>query len=324
LTNISSINKTVFIGTPDFSVPTLLKLSETNYKPLLVITQPDKPQGRKLKLVPTPVKQTAEQLGIKVIQPEKIKEEDVIRKLIEINPDVIITVAYGGFLTKKILDLPSFGCLNIHPSLLPKYRGATPINHALFEGEKETGVTITKMTLKMDSGPILQQKIVTIEKEDNYSSLSAKLAEIGADELIDVLQKLEKHEIIAIPQNDEEATYCYKLQKDDLYLDWNEKATDIHNKIRGLAEEPGAMTTFRGNKMKILATKILQERADLLPGKVSAILKNEGIVVCCRDQKILLTKVQPAGKRIMSGFEYHIGARIEIGENFVSGIRDRS
>ncbi len=319
MTHTSPINKVIFIGTPDFAVPTLKKLSETKYRPLLVITQPDKPQGRKLKLVAPPVKKKARELGIDVIQPENIRQDDVFFRLRDIEPDVIITAAYGGFLNKRILRLPQYGCLNIHPSLLPKYRGATPVNHALFQGEKETGITITRMTMKMDSGPILRQKTVPIDEKDNYSSLSARLAFLGAVEMIEVLKSLEKNTVYPVAQNGEEATYCYKLKKEDLLLNWNDSAENIHNRVRGLADEPGAVTTFRGKKIKILETERLEETAEQTPGNISSIRKNKGIVVCCNDKRILLTKVQPSGKRIMTAYQFSIGARIKNEECFVSG-----
>lgn len=322
MTHISPITKLIFIGTPDFAVPTLKKLSETRFRPLLVITQPDRPQGRKLHLYPPPVKIMAEKSGIEVLQPDNIKEEGVIERLSDIQPDVIITVAYGGFLTKKILRIPKHGCLNLHPSLLPKYRGATPINQALFDGERVTGVSITKMVLKMDAGPILQQRTVPVREEDNYTTLAEKLSIIGADEILEVLEKLENGQISPTFQDEDKATYCYKLKKEDLILSWQDTSQNIHNQVRGLSEEPGAITTFRDKKIKILETKMLSEEADQPAGTVSSVRKNEGIVVCCRDKQILLTKVQPAGKRVMTAYEYSIGARIDIGENFTSGFSD--
>ena len=324
MTGISTISKIVFVGTPDFAVPTLLKLSKSKYRPLLIITQPDRPQGRKLKIIPPPVKKSGEELGIEVMQPEQINDEDLFQRLTKLAPDIIITAAFGGFLRKRLLQLPRLGCLNLHPSLLPKYRGATPINYALFNGDRETGVTIYQMTRKMDSGPLLSQQKMIIEEKDNYIILSQKLAEQGAEEMLEVLQNLEKGQIISQPQNDEKATYCYKLTKEDLYLDWKEPARKIHNRVRGLADEPGAVTIFRNIQIKVLETEILQEEPDRKAGEVSAVLKNGGIVVCSSDRKILLTRVQSAGKRIMSGYEYHLGARIEIGESFSSGICDRS
>lgn len=320
--HFSPIRKILFIGTPEFAVPSLEKLATSDYKPLLVITQPAKPQGRKLLPSPFPIKLAAQKLGIEVIEPESIRDDFVISKLEELEPDIIITVAYGGFLNKKILRLPEFGCLNVHPSLLPKYRGATPINHALFNGEKETGVTITKMTLKMDSGPILQQKRLTIEERDNYTTLSEKLAVIGAEQLINVIEQLENGQINPLEQENDQATYCYKLQKEDLIIHWSQEAVEVHNRVRGLAMEPGAVSFFRGKRIKILETEILEEESNTSPGTVTDIIKNRGIAVCCKGSRILLTKVQPAGKRIMTAYEYSIGARIERGEIFNSGISD--
>jgi len=320
LTIISPIIRTIFIGTPDFAVPALQKLTDTRFRPELIITQPARPQGRRLKIVPSPVKQAAESSGFTVIEPESIKDPEVFKRLERLEPDIIITVAYGGFLPENILSLPPHGCINIHPSLLPEYRGATPINHALFDGKRYTGLTIAKMVTRMDSGPVLLQKEVPVRDEDNYTSLSERLANIGAELLIETLTKLERGEIKEEKQNESDATYCYKLKKEDMLLNWNTRAIDIHNRVRGLALEPGAITFFRGRRIKVMETELLDEPKNREPGVISDVIKKRGIVVSTRDKRIILTRVQPAGKRIMTAFEFNLGARIETGECFNSGI----
>lgn len=319
MTITTQIKRVIFFGTPEFAVPSLQKLAKTRFKPVLVVTQPDKEQGRRLKIIPPPIKVVAEENGIETIQPESLKGDVILGLLSQYDPDIIITVAYGGILPKKILSLPRLGCINLHPSMLPKYRGATPMNQALFEGDTETGVTVFQMEANMDSGPILLQKEFLIEEHDNYTTLSDRLSNEGGELLLDALTLLEKGKITPIEQDHSKATYCYKLKKEDMIIDWSEKAKKTLGLIRGLSIQPGAMTYFRDGMIKILEAELIDRETNEQPGTIVHIEKNKegGIVVACGDKLLRIKKLQPAGKKIMGAFEYNLGARIKEGEKFI-------
>ncbi|MDP8202243.1 MAG: methionyl-tRNA formyltransferase [Candidatus Tenebribacter burtonii] len=312
------IEKIVFMGTPDFAVPTLKALADTGFKPLLCITQPDRPKGRNRKPQATPVKIAAEQLNIPVIQPEDVNSPGMINKLTDISPDIIITVAYGGYLKREIRKLPAFGCINLHPSLLPKYRGSAPINYALFNGDKNTGNTIFRIAAKMDAGPVISQNKIEIAESDCYTLLYKKLSESGAQDVVNVLQKIEQNEIIFQEQDHTKATFSHKLLKDDLLINWNNPAGNIRNKVRGLAEVPGITASFREKRIKIIEVKILDNLSKEHPGSILDISKN-GIIVNTADKNMLIKKVQPAGKNIMTAHAFSLGARIETGEKIEDG-----
>ncbi len=302
------------MGTPTFAVPILDSLIKNEYKPVLVVTQPDRPQKRSSKVVPPPVKVLAEQYGIPVLQPEKIN--DLYDSLAVLMPDIIITAAYGGFLGKKLLTLPHYGCVNIHPSLLPKYRGASPINAALLNGDSLTGVTIFRMNKQMDRGDILYQTELQIAEDDNHTSLSKKLANKAANDLLVLLDKLQNGEIKEKKQDDSNATYCCKIQKDDTQINWNSKGIDIVNHIRAFSYDIGAVTNFRDKKIKIMNARLLQDKSEYPAGRIVGVVKKEGIVVSTLDYNIILTELQPAGKKIMPAYDFHLGAKFEKGESF--------
>ena len=312
------IEKIVFMGTPDFAVPTLNALAKTRFKPQLCITQPDRPKGRKRKLQPTPVKSAAQKLEIPVIQPEDVNSLETINELLEIAPDIIVTVAYGGYINKYLRLLPNFGCINLHPSLLPKYRGSAPINYTLFNGEQITGNTIFKIVAKMDAGPVIFQSNVEIAENDCYTSLYTKLSLSGAEEIIKVLQNIEKNGLITEIQDHKKTTFSYKLLKDDLLINWNNSAENIRNRVRGLAEIPGITASFREKRIKIIEVEILDLASKDVPGTILDVSK-KGIIVTTADKNILLTKVQPAGKNIMTSHAFSLGARIETEEKFSNG-----
>lgn len=319
ITYIMQIKNVIFLGTPQFAIPALELLAKTRFKPVLCITQPDKPKGRKQKLQPPEVKIKADELRIPILQPEDVNAPDVLEKLKKLQPDIIITAAYGGYLKKTIRHLPHFGCINLHPSLLPKYRGSAPINFALFNGDKITGNTIFKIVAKMDAGPILSQKEMKIEDSDNYTALYEKLSKSGAEDILQVLEKLEKNEIGFIPQNNEKATFSHKLNREHFLIDWKKPVAEIHNKVRGLAEIPGAVAAFRHGRIKIIETEILPETSNQKPGMILDVIKNVGFVVCTSDNNILIKRVQPSGKKIMTAHAFSLGARIENGEAFQNG-----
>ncbi|OFZ67829.1 MAG: methionyl-tRNA formyltransferase, partial [Bdellovibrionales bacterium RIFOXYB2_FULL_36_6] len=228
----------IFMGTPDFAVPTLEGLINSNHKIIAVFTQPDRPKGRGREVVPSPVKVKADANNIPVLQPEKVKEPDFIKKISEYNPDCIVVVAFGQILPKDILNLPRYGCINLHASLLPKYRGAAPINWALIKGETKTGVTSMFMEEGMDTGDILIQREIEIKEDDNAGTLHDKLSQIGNNVILETLDKLERGIIKRIKQDSSVATYASKIKKEDCIIDWNAGAEDIVNKIRGLTPLP--------------------------------------------------------------------------------------
>ena len=312
------IEKIVFLGTPDFAVPTIKALAGTRFKPQLCITQPDRPKGRKRKLQPTPVKLAAKLLGIPVIQPEDVNSLETINKILEIAPDIIITAAYGGYLNKYLRLIPTFGCINLHPSLLPKYRGSAPINYALFKGDKFTGNTIFKIVAKMDAGPIISQNKIEITEDDCYTSLYKKLSESGAKDIIQALKDIEQNGLITQKQDHTKATFSQKLLKDDFLINWNNTAEDIRNRVRGLAEIPGITASFREKRIKIIEVEILEIFSKETQGNIIDVSKN-GIIVATANKNIMLKKLQPAGKNIMTSHAFSLGARIKTGEKFENG-----
>lgn len=306
----------IFMGTPKFAVPSLKYLVAKDYKPVLCITQPDKPKGRKKKLLPTEVKIEAQKYEIPILQPENINDEKVIDEITKYKPELIVTVAYGGYIGKKLRKLPKFGIINLHPSLLPKYRGSSPINYALFNGDEKTGNTIFKIVSKMDAGPIIYQSKLEIEKDDNYTTLSDKLAELGAKDIIKVIKMFEEGKAIFTKQDEDLASYTKKIEKDDLTLSWNQPAKIINNKVRGLSEKPAVFTLYKGKQLKIIETAVLDTQSKKIPGTVIKIEKNKGIVVATQNFDILIKKVQPSGKKIMDAYAFYLGARIMPDEIF--------
>lgn len=301
----------VFMGTPEFAVPSLKALANSEFCPRLVVTQPDKPKGRKKKLAPPIIKTVADELNIKCIQPEDINTQ--IEQLG--NPDVIVVVAYGAYLKKAIRTLPKYGCINLHPSLLPKFRGAAPLNFSLFAGEKYTGNTIFKIVAKMDAGPILFQSKFALDNSYNLTKLSNKLANEGALQLIEVLTQFKNDSFEYTKQNHNLATFTSKITTEMMQIDFNKPAFEVNNLIRGLSETPGAYTYFKEKKLKIIEAEVLETKSNKLAGTYISHNKN-GIVVAGFDFDILLKKVQPAGKKIMDAGAFANGARLEAGDKF--------
>ncbi len=277
--------KIIFFGTPDFGVIILEELIKNNYNPVLVITAPDKPVGRKHVLTPPPVKKIAEKYNVIVTQPEKIKE--VAIEIKNLNPDLIICAAYGQIIPKEILEIPKHGCLNIHPSLLPKYRGASPIQTVILNGDKETGVTIILMDEKMDHGLIIAQTKYKIPDDINYKELDSALAKQGAHLLVKILPKWINGEIEAKAQDESNATYTKVLKKEDGKIEWKKSAEEIERQIRAFCPWPGTFA-FIKHKNKILRVKILEA----------------GI---SKEKKLIIKKLQPEGKKIMTLEEFKKG-----------------
>jgi methionyl-tRNA formyltransferase len=329
--------KIVFFGTPQFAVPTLEKLlNHSEFEVLAVVTQPDKRRERGNKLTPSPVKAIATAHNLAVWQPERVKKDtETLTKLKQSDADVFVVVAYGQILSSKILNMPKLGCINVHGSILPKYRGAAPIQWCLYNGESETGITTMLMDVGMDTGPMLQIATTPIKLLDNAQDLAERLAVMGGDLLVETLLKLERKEIQPIPQDNLAATYAPLIQKQDYGLDWSKSAIQLHNQIRGFY--PSCTATFRENPLKITASaplasvgdrdlpiELLHKLPDLSnisdrPGEVVSIVKGIGAIVQTGEGLLLLREVQLAGKRPQSGWDFVNGTRLSVGEVFGAG-----
>ena len=306
--------KIIFMGTPDFAVGTLRSLAEAGHEITLVVSQPDKPKGRGHAMVPTPVKAVAEELGIPVFQPVKIREaKDVLEKT---EADVCVVAAFGQIIPASILHMKKYGCINVHASLLPKYRGAAPIQWAVIEGEKESGVTIMQMDAGIDTGDILTQSEVVIEDTDTDLSLEEKLSKVGAELIVKTLQKLEAGTLTATKQDDSKSCYAKLLTKAMGQIDWNQSALSIDRQVRGLYSWPGAYTSCKGKMLKIWQAKPVEEEgiaAYSMPGSIAKVTKNE-IFVQTGDGVLCLQEVQLEGKKRMKVHDFLLGCKVEEGE----------
>ncbi|MFC4557062.1 methionyl-tRNA formyltransferase [Virgibacillus kekensis] len=301
------MKRIVFMGTPDFSVPVLQKLTKTEYEVVLVVTQPDRPKGRKKVITPPPVKVEAEKQGIPVFQPEKLRDE--YQKILAYEPDLIVTAAYGQLLPNALLEAPQFGCINVHASLLPELRGGAPIHYAIMQGKKETGITIMYMVEKLDAGDILTQRNVAISDDDHVGTLHDKLSEAGAELLTDTLPALFSRNITPVKQDDSKATFASNIKREQERIDWNNSNEAVYNHIRGLNPWPVAFTTYEGKNMKIWWAEIENSTYKGAPGEIVKIVNNEAFIAVCGDQKGLrVTEIQPAGKKRMTVKEYLQGA----------------
>ncbi len=304
--------RTVFFGTSPFAVPTLEKLFEdTDIELVAVITQPDRPAGRGKKLTPPPVKKRALELGLddKIFQPERIRNEEFYNFFRSLNPDVAVVVAYGKLIPKEVFDFPKYKTLNLHASLLPKYRGAAPIHRAIMAGERETGNSVMLIDEGLDSGPVLAFDREPILEEDNVITLSERLATKGADLLLKTLKRWVSGEIEPIPQRDEEATYAPPILKGEYRICWKAEAESVRDRIRALY--PNAYTTFNGKRIKILSAKVTDIKSDLPPGSVYP-FNRDGLYVVCGDQKVLKVEelINPKGKKV-KGEDFVRGYRVE-------------
>jgi methionyl-tRNA formyltransferase len=309
--------KVLFMGTSNFAVPILHQLMKSGRKIVGVVTQPDKPKGRGMKIGPSPVKEAAIELGLPVFQPSETSQETFIKLVKELFPDIIILSAFGQILPKEILEIPKYNCINVHPSLLPKYRGPAPIQWAIINGEKETGVSIFILNERLDAGDIIAQKKVEIKEEDNAETLSIKLSHIGAKLVDEIIDEIKYGNIIRIPQDDKEATYAPSLEKEDGLVDWELPAKKIHNLVRGLYSWPGTYTFLEDKMIKICETAVYEEDSyEMGPkkcGKILTRIKNQGWLVSTGQGKIIIKKIQPEGKKVMSVDEFCCGHHVEIG-----------
>jgi methionyl-tRNA formyltransferase len=320
--------KIVFMGTPAFAVPCLDMLVKEGYEVAAVVTQPDKPKGRGNKLSTLPIKEYALNQGIEVLQPEKIRTAEFEAKIKDINPDLLVTVAYGKILPKTLLDIPDLGCINVHGSILPKYRGAAPIHWAIINGEKETGITTMYTDIGTDTGDMLLKKFVAITDKMTVGELHDQLSIIGAEVLKDTLIQLQNGNLKRTPQDNTEATYAPMIKKDTGLIGWNKASVDIHNLVRGTNPSPGAYTFYKGERMRIWATEVLNgfqsetkpgcmassaaERNDQ-PGCIMKVDK-DGLIISTIDGSIKITEIQFDSSKRMSVEEYIRGHRIDEGE----------
>jgi len=287
----------VFAGTPDFAVPTLQALLDSSNQVCAVYTQPDRPSGRGRKLTASPVKELANRHGIPVYQPENFKQAVDIEQLRVLNADLMVVVAYGLILPQTVLDIPHHGCINVHGSLLPRWRGAAPIHRALMAGDSKTGITIMKVVKKLDAGDMLYKDECPISANDTSSSLHDKLAQMGASGLVNVVAQIEQGSVVAEPQDETLVTYAHKLEKSESTLDWKQSAQQLDRQIRGLNAWPVAQTLFRGEVLRVWLSTVVDRRCDLEPGTIDC--SEHALDVATGDGVLRLLEVQlPGGKRI--------------------------
>jgi methionyl-tRNA formyltransferase len=306
--------KIVFMGTPDFSATVLKTLCESENKPIAVVTRADKPAGRGMELKPSAVKRYAIENEIPVYQPDKLSDEGFLNTLKDLAPDIIIVVAYGRILPKTVLDMPRYGCINAHASLLPKYRGAAPMQRAIMDGESETGVTIMKMDVGLDTGDMILTVKTPITDTDNLETIHDKLAEMSGHALLDAIKQLESGTATFTKQDDKKATYAEKILKNDEIIDFSLPANLISCKIRALTPFPYAYCTFNDKMLKIIEASV--ESCDVSDKTVGEILsvKNGQIKVACGKDVLVITRVFPESKRRMSALDFINGSKIKVGD----------
>ena len=303
----------VFMGTPEFAVPSLMALVKAGYDICGVFTQPDKPKNRGMRLQASPVKEYALSVGLPVFQPAKMRDGEALAILRELKPDLISVAAYGKILPVDILELPPLGCVNVHSSLLPKYRGAAPINWAILSGENETGVTIQRMAEGVDTGDILAQADTPIDINENAAQLLTRLAQMGAGLLVETVRKLETGLVEATPQDESRASYAPMLSKELSPLDWSKTARQLHDQVRGLYPWPSAAAVLDGIRCKIIRTSLLEEGTNQPPGTVVQADK-KGLRAACGDGRVLeILELQPDGKKAMSAAAFLMGHPIQTG-----------
>ena len=316
----------VFMGTPDFAVGALEAILQAGHQVAAVVTQPDKPKGRGKEIQVTPVKACAMAHGIPVFQPVKVKEKEAVETLRGYNADIFVVAAFGQLLSEEILSMPEYGCVNIHASLLPKYRGAGPIQWAIINGEEKTGVTIMQMDKGLDTGDMLLKEEVVIDPKETGDSLHDKLASVGAGLIVEALAKLERGELVPEKQNEEDTCYATRLQKSMGRIDWQQSAGKLDCLIRGLISWPGAYTVLRGKNLKIWEIEAVERPRNVpedsavhsdpdavLPGTVVAVTR-EAFYVKTGEGILKILAVQPEGKKRMPVKEFLLGYQVKVGE----------
>lgn len=305
----------VFMGTPDFAVGSLQALCESGkHEILAVVTQPDRPKGRGNKLLQTPVKEYAMAQGLTVYQPQKVKTPEFVELLHELQPELIVVAAFGQFLSKEILELPKYGCINVHASLLPKYRGAAPIQYAIIKGEKESGVTIMQMDIGMDTGAMLDKVVVPVAENTTMGELHDALREQGAALLLEVIDKIAAGTAVAEPQDNEQATYATLLDRSMEHIDWSKTAQEVHNLIRGFNPAPSTFTKLpNGKSLKIWGSKMTDKSSAAAAGTIIETGKHS-FFVACGEGVLEITEVQPESKKRMPAQVFLNGRGVQEGD----------
>lgn len=301
--------KIIYMGTPDFAVPALKALNDSEHEVVAVFTQPDKPKGRKMILTPPDVKICANTLSIPVFQPETFKDGKALEIINEYNPDVIVVAAYGKILPKAVLDAPKYGCINIHGSLLPKYRGASPIQQSVLNGDKITGVTAMQMDVGMDTGDILYVKETEILENETSGELFDRLAYLGGELIIETLSLLEQGKITALKQDESLATHTSKIDKTYCPIDFSKNAFEVHNQVRGLNPWPVATTKIDGKNIKIYSTKLCNKSAE-----AGTIISVKPLIVACGEGSVEICELQPEGKKRMPSQAFLAGHKLNVGD----------
>jgi methionyl-tRNA formyltransferase len=302
--------RTVFMGTPEFAVSTLQGLIDAGCNLVGVYTQPDRPKGRGKKLAMSPIKELALKHEIPVFQPQRMRDQEAIAELKELKPELIVVVAYGQILPKAVLDIPKYNCINVHASLLPKYRGAAPINMAIVDGESATGVTTMLMDVGLDTGDMLVKRSLTIGPDETFGELHDRLAQIGREAMEETLERICCGTLVAEKQDDSLSCYARMMKKEDGLIDWSRPAQDVHNQVRGLDPWPGGYTYLAGDVLKIAATRVAEECG--APGTVLAADKN-GVCVACGEGSLIIGALQLPGKKRLDAAAFLSGRKLPVG-----------
>lgn len=306
------------MGTPAFSAPILRMLHEEGYEILAVVTQPDRPVGRKKVLTPPPVKEEALALGLPIIQPEKLRGSEELQQILALNPDLVVTAAFGQILPKELLDAPRLGCINVHASLLPAYRGGAPIHQAIIDGQAQTGVTIMYMAEKLDAGDIISQRAIAIEETDHTGGMFDKLSAVGRELLKETLPSLINGTNARTVQDEALVTFASNISREQELIDWNKDARTLYNQVRGLHPWPVAYTKFEEANFKIWWAQVGKTSTTAAPGEVVKIEKDHFEVATGDGSTLALYDVQPAGKKRMTAEDYlrGTGSKLQIGDRF--------
>jgi methionyl-tRNA formyltransferase len=308
--------RVVFMGTPQFAVPSLRMLISSLWDVVAVFTKPDRPRGRGQRMHPSPVKEAAIEAGIRVETPRRLRDQETVAALRDLAPDVIVVAAYAQKVPPDVLEMPPLGCVNVHPSLLPKYRGGAPMRWTLFNGETETGVTTIVMGEGWDDGEMIVREKTPVGENETYGELSERLAGMGAVVLEKTLRLMENGEHLRTPQDESGVTWAPNLKPEDEILDWSAEVETVHNRVRGLSPKPGAGTGWRGKRIKILRTAVSGVSLSGEPGEVVSAEKGKGLFVATGCGVLEILEIQPAGKRPMQGKDFLNGYQPRPGEQF--------